>query len=165
MGLVAQTHTMTLGFEHKWQPIAVFLPGESHGQRTLKGYGPWDHSQTRLERLSTQACSLLKRRSQEGIQWGHGQVGQRGKEAEKICVREQVPLWATGAQSTEQYCRYCRTPLGAVPLGGWELGHLSHSQSVSSAPGKVNYHHHPSPTPDILPWARARPSPPPVALG
>ena len=25
----------------KWQPTAVFLPGESHGQRSLAGYSPW----------------------------------------------------------------------------------------------------------------------------
>ena len=24
-----------------WQPIPVFLPGESHGQRSLVGYRPW----------------------------------------------------------------------------------------------------------------------------
>ena len=24
-----------------WQPIPVFLPGESHGQRSLAGYSPW----------------------------------------------------------------------------------------------------------------------------
>ena len=24
-----------------WQPTPVFLPGESHGQRSLLGYGPW----------------------------------------------------------------------------------------------------------------------------
>ena len=24
-----------------WQPTAVFLPGESHGQRSLLGYSPW----------------------------------------------------------------------------------------------------------------------------
>jgi len=24
-----------------WQPTAVFLPGESHGQRSLVGYSPW----------------------------------------------------------------------------------------------------------------------------
>ena len=26
-----------------WQPTLVFLPGESHGQRSLSGYSPWDH--------------------------------------------------------------------------------------------------------------------------
>ena len=25
----------------KWQPTAVFLPGDSHGQRSLVGYSPW----------------------------------------------------------------------------------------------------------------------------
>ena len=25
----------------KWQPAPVFLPGESHGQRSLAGYSPW----------------------------------------------------------------------------------------------------------------------------
>ena len=25
----------------KWQPTPVFLPGESHGQRSLAGYSPW----------------------------------------------------------------------------------------------------------------------------
>ena len=24
-----------------WQPISVFLPRESHGQRSLAGYSPW----------------------------------------------------------------------------------------------------------------------------
>ena len=24
-----------------WQPTPVFLPGESHGQRSLSGYSPW----------------------------------------------------------------------------------------------------------------------------
>ena len=24
-----------------WQPTPVFLPGESHGQRSLGGYSPW----------------------------------------------------------------------------------------------------------------------------
>ena len=28
-------------WRRKWQPSPVFLPGESHGQRTLVGYGPW----------------------------------------------------------------------------------------------------------------------------
>ena len=31
-----------------WQPTPAFLPGESHGQRSLGGYSPWGHkSQTR----------------------------------------------------------------------------------------------------------------------
>ena len=28
-----------------WQPTPVFLPGESHGQRSLAGYSPQDRKQ------------------------------------------------------------------------------------------------------------------------
>ena len=28
-------------WRRKWQPTAVFLPGKSHGQRSLVGYSPW----------------------------------------------------------------------------------------------------------------------------
>ena len=31
----------TEGWRRKWQPLLVFLPGESHGQRSLVGYSPW----------------------------------------------------------------------------------------------------------------------------
>ena len=31
--------------EGAWQPTPVFLPGESHGQRRLVGYGSWGHKE------------------------------------------------------------------------------------------------------------------------
>ena len=35
--------------EKKWKPTPVFLPGESHGQRSFAGYSPWScKSWTRL---------------------------------------------------------------------------------------------------------------------
>ena len=37
-----------------WQPTAVFLPGESHGQRSLAGCSPWGHKEPGMtEQLST----------------------------------------------------------------------------------------------------------------
>ena len=30
----------------KWQPTPVFLPRESHGQRSLVGYHPWGHKES-----------------------------------------------------------------------------------------------------------------------
>jgi len=30
----------------KWQPTPVFLPGESHGQRSLAGYSPRGHKES-----------------------------------------------------------------------------------------------------------------------
>ena len=39
-----------------WQPTTVFLPGESHGQRSRGvGYSPWGHKESNTtEQLSTQ---------------------------------------------------------------------------------------------------------------
>ena len=31
--------------EREWQPTPVFLPGESHGQRSLGGCSPWGHKE------------------------------------------------------------------------------------------------------------------------
>ena len=32
-------------WRRKWQPTAVFLPGKSHGPRSLAGYSPWGHKE------------------------------------------------------------------------------------------------------------------------
>ena len=33
-------------WKKKWQPTPVFLPGESHGQKSLAGYSPWGHKES-----------------------------------------------------------------------------------------------------------------------
>ena len=33
-------------WRRKWQPTPVFLPGESHGQRSLVGYSPRGHKES-----------------------------------------------------------------------------------------------------------------------
>ena len=33
-------------WRRKWQPTPVFLPGESHGQRSLADYSPWGHKES-----------------------------------------------------------------------------------------------------------------------
>ena len=39
--------------EKDWQPTLVFLPGESHGRRSLVGYSPWGHKESdTTERLN-----------------------------------------------------------------------------------------------------------------
>ena len=48
-----------------WQPTPVFLPGESHGQRSLAGY-MGSHSQTWLKQLSTHAHTWLRKQKQLG---------------------------------------------------------------------------------------------------
>ena len=42
---IEETQVQPLSWEDpwrkEWQPTPVFLPGKSHGQRTLVGYSPW----------------------------------------------------------------------------------------------------------------------------
>ena len=43
-------------WRRKWQPTPVFLPGESHGQRSLAGYSPWGRKEwDSTEQLSTRS--------------------------------------------------------------------------------------------------------------
>ena len=37
-----ETWVGKIHWRRKWQLTPVFLPGESHGQRSLGGYSPWD---------------------------------------------------------------------------------------------------------------------------
>jgi len=44
-----------------WQPTSIFLPGESHGQRSLAGYSPWGPKEldmTKQLTLSFFSCAL-----------------------------------------------------------------------------------------------------------
>ena len=45
-------------WKRAWQPTPVFLPGKSHGQRSLMDYGPQSHKGSIMtKRLSMHACS------------------------------------------------------------------------------------------------------------
>ena len=36
----------SIPWRRKWQPTPVFLPGKSHGQRSVVGYSPWGHKES-----------------------------------------------------------------------------------------------------------------------
>ena len=45
-----------ISWRRAWWPATVFLPGESHGQRSLAGYSPWRHKELDMtEQLSMHA--------------------------------------------------------------------------------------------------------------
>ena len=46
-------------WRRKWQPTPVFLPGKSHGQRSLEGYSPWGRQRVRRELVAEQQQKLL----------------------------------------------------------------------------------------------------------
>ena len=52
--------------ERAWQPTPVFLPGESHGQRSLASYSPWSHKESDMteqlahtQKHTQTSCTIL----------------------------------------------------------------------------------------------------------
>ena len=41
-----------------WQPVPVFLPRESCGQRRLAGYSPWGHKESDMTGVTEHAVGL-----------------------------------------------------------------------------------------------------------
>ena len=39
-------------WRRKWQHSPIFLPGESHGERSLVGYGPWGCKKSDMTELT-----------------------------------------------------------------------------------------------------------------
>ena len=66
-------------WRREWQSIPVFLPGESHGQRSLVGYSLWGRKESdMMEHAHTQTqVSLPIHRLHEGIERTHKPRGQK----------------------------------------------------------------------------------------
>ena len=47
-------------WERKWQPTPVFLPGKSHGQRSLEGYSPWNHKRVKHDLMTKQQQQRMR---------------------------------------------------------------------------------------------------------
>ena len=73
-------------WRRKWQPTQVFLPGESHEQKSLVGYSPWGHKELGQTELNEHTHKLaltqlgnildfsLKHWNGMGIIWGLNQL-------------------------------------------------------------------------------------------
>ena len=48
-----------------WQPTPVFLPGESHGQRSLADHSPWGHKE--LDMIEKLTLSLSRKKKRQDI--------------------------------------------------------------------------------------------------
>ena len=47
-------------WRRKWQPTPVFLPGESHGQKSLVGYSPWNCEESDM---TEHACTHMSQQT------------------------------------------------------------------------------------------------------
>ena len=46
LSAMQETWVVKIPWRRKWQPTPVFLPGKSHGRRSLVGYCPWGHKES-----------------------------------------------------------------------------------------------------------------------
>ena len=49
-------------------PAAIFLPGKSHGQRSLAGSSPWGHKESDTS-LATKQQSLVTKQQSHAVIW------------------------------------------------------------------------------------------------
>ena len=64
-------------WRRKWQPTAVFLPGEFHGERSLAGYSSWGHKELDMSAIidviktASVAAAVLLHEEYRGhqVQW------------------------------------------------------------------------------------------------
>ena len=62
-------------WRRKLQPTPVFLPGKSHGQKSLEGYGPWGHTELdTTEHTHTHSQGALPRHILFAVQFSHSVV-------------------------------------------------------------------------------------------
>ena len=57
-----------------WQPAPVFLPGESHGQKSLVGYSPRGHRESDTTELMLGGIGGRKKRGRQRMRWLDGMV-------------------------------------------------------------------------------------------
>ena len=55
-----ETRIRKVPWRMEWLPTPVFLPGESHGQRSLAGYSPWGHKESDMTEQLMLSLSQLK---------------------------------------------------------------------------------------------------------
>ena len=104
-------------WRRKWQPTPVFLPGESHGQRSLAGYSPWGRTWVRLDLATKQ------QQYRTGTMPGHRQVKYH-EEYGSVCalVSERSSVWK-GPESPASLL----PSLPPLPLAGMPPLHISTS--------------------------------------
>ena len=76
-------------WRRKWQPTPVFLPGDSHGQRSPAGYSPWGRKKS-----DTPECAHTHTHTKHYIGASSGGWATRGnmKARQEVTAVAQVPL-------------------------------------------------------------------------
>ena len=54
-------------WRRNWQTTPVFLPGKSHGQRSLVGYSPWGHNESEMTKQLNNNLATKQQQSAEHV--------------------------------------------------------------------------------------------------
>ena len=99
-------------WRRKWQPTPVFLPGESHGQRSLVGYSPW-------------GCKKVDKSEQLTLSMGP-------KEESTFSMKTEIHVYTPNALVFINK----RGGSTTLPGGTWEPGSTWKGNTAISAKGK-----------------------------
>ena len=58
LAIISHQLKIRYSWRRAWQPSPVFLPGESHGQRSLAGHGPWGRKESDTTEATKQARTV-----------------------------------------------------------------------------------------------------------
>ena len=118
----------------KWQPTPVFLPGKSHGQRSLVGYSPWGRKELDTHtHTHTHTC----KRMLKFTAWGRFPSAVVGLSAQCWRMWRQRETWMENCALGSLWPLYAHTwPFSALLLP-WRLTSRS-SQSAAFQLGLAN---------------------------
>ena len=97
-----------------WQPIPVFLPGESQGQRSLVGYSPWGHKRVGHNWVTEHVCMPQL----DSMSWRIKTL---------ICkqFQDEVSRWTSWWSCGWDFAFQCMGCTGSIPGQGTKIPHAS----------------------------------------
>ena len=113
-------------WRRKWQPSLVFLPGRSHGQRSLAGYSPWGHRRVGHDWSNWHSLTVVKTPGKSYLHW----ITQPQKGKQSHIIIKDPRKGYTGYLILEQKQRAWHRRDG----GGW-VGGLHSTPSINSLCG------------------------------
>ena len=93
-------------WRREWQPTLIFLPGESHGQRSLSGCSPWGRKGLDTAEVTEHARSLLRQHTGHSLctQMGVRNLQQVRNMLKDLVERNSILGFALKKKKPQQYC-------------------------------------------------------------
>ena len=95
-----------ISWRRTWKPTPLFLPGESHGQRSLAGNSPWGHKEW-LKWLNMHAHIPITYHTATMLQYKEG----------KICTfsfQQETAFFLVVAKNNSRQMRHCLMGIGIL---------------------------------------------------